>query len=309
MTVLANPPGQEEEKTREPGRAGPYEDGEFQTGSRSLGPEFDWRTRFRTEALAYATKLGKQWGIPDFTMEAFIRSNIDQALNAMRAGMTRTQVEFDLEEGVGHQVPREKPLSMQEWNRAWKDGLMFLSEASGLPFWGASQGTGQGPGSGRRGPSAADIRESFDENELTAAVEEYWGAYLLEDAPNARAIARSYIDAVVATGAQQKLDFETFVVERIKQAPRYRQIYANKPEGRSELEYITPYTSMATQVLGGSSGNRKQLGSIVAGGAALGSSPDAFAERLKRTDAVKNSSGFIRSLEDTTAAVRGVLRG
>lgn len=303
-SVLQTTPGSEEEEKEAP------KPGANLTGS-LLGPEFDWRTRFRTEALAISLKLAQEWGIPDFTMEAFIRDNIDGALNAMRAGMTRTQVEFDLEEGVGRQVPRERPLSAVEWNRAWKDGLMFFSEASGLPFFSASQGgsSGRGSGSGSRGPTAAEIRQSFDENQLTKAVEEYWGAYLLEDAPNARAIARGYIDAVVATGAQQELDFETFVVGRIEQTARYRQLYANKPEGKTALEYITPYTNMATQVLGGSAGNKKQLGSIVAGGAALGSSPDAFAERLKRTDAVKDSPGFIRSLEDSVAEVRGVLRG
>jgi hypothetical protein len=299
-SVLTTPPGDEEEKkTAVPG--------ENLTGN-TLGSEFDWRTRFRTEALGYATKLGKSWGIPDFTMEAFIRDNIDGALNAMRAGMTRTQVEFDLKEGIGRQIPRERPLSIREWDRAWKDGLMFLSVKSGLPFYDPPTAPGGG-GSGSRRPTAAQLRQSFDEDQLTKAVEEYWGAYLLEDAPNARAVARGYIDAVVATGGEQEMDFETFVVGKIEQTSRFRQLYANKPEGKTPLEYITPYTNMASQVLGGSAGNKKQLGSIVAGGAALGSSPDAFAERLQRTDAVKDSSGFIRNLEDSVAEVRGVLRG
>jgi hypothetical protein len=61
--------------------------------------------------------------------------------------------------------------------------------------------------------------------------------------------------------------------------------------------------------MGGSFGRKNEVSDVIAGGAALGASADAFRQRLARTDANRNSQGFITNLEDTMRGVSQVLRG
>ena len=84
---------------------------------------------------------------------------------------------------------------------------------------GGSRSSGGG-GRGRGGPTAAEIRAKFDLDELADAVEDQWYSALLTHAPDARGLARAYVDQVVAN-PQQKLDFNTFVEKRIENTSRY----------------------------------------------------------------------------------------
>jgi hypothetical protein len=113
----------------------------------------------------------------------------------------------------------------------------------------------------------------------------------------------------VRSKGEKEIDFETFILNKAKADPRHKQIYRNKPQAMSELQYIQPYVQAAQQAMGGGQGREQAVGDVAVGGAALGASPDAFRQRLARTSAQKNSQGFIRGLEDQVRGIKDVLRG
>ena len=275
-------------------------------GNESFVP--DWRARFRTELTQMAKGWAEMFNQPVGPFQAWVLDGIDQAYAVMAPELRGSDVSFDTEEGIGTVTPRKDP-SVEQYKRAWRKGINHYSIQLGVDLLNLPKaGSGRGSG-GPRKPSAQDIRNMFDEKELTEAVKGMWGAHLLEDAPDAQGLAKQYIEAIVRTGGEKEIDFKTFVQERIKKTQRYQQIYSNKPEGMDDLEYIAPYVSAAQQAVGGGQGNKQMVGSLAAGGAALGASQDAFAGRLARTDAHTGSQGFINGLESRMREVNGVLRG
>ncbi len=162
-------------------------------------------------------------------------------------------------------------------------------------------------GGGARGPTAAEIRASFDVGQLASRAGDLWRGYLVEEPQDARGIARAYVDAVVRSGAEQKIDFDTFVVDRIKGTSRYAVMSKNKPKGMDYLNYIAPFVGSAQEILGGNQG-RGGISQVVMSAAGLGSDPQSFRERLKRSDTVTGSSGYINSLTEKVAGVSRVLR-
>jgi hypothetical protein len=156
----------------------------------------------------------------------------------------------------------------------------------------------RGRGGSGSGISAAD----FDLDQLANAANNAWRAYLLEECPDPRSIARAYVDAYLANPAQ-KLDFDTFVLGRIKQAPRFNTIYMNKPEGMDELEFISPYISAAQQLLSPDNVNRSAVA-----GARMAASPDAYASYLLKQQEVVTSAPFMQKLGERLSGLKQVLR-
>jgi len=281
-----------------------------------VGPvlsEFDWRSKLRSDLVGSVEKWAEALGVSKFALDSLVRDNMDGALKYITENVvmpnTRSSVDFDVDEGIGKVTknPSWSPDNAKDWEQIWNAGLLYFSALSGVDL--ANIGKNSGRGSGSRGPSAADIRNSFDIEQLTDAVQNLWGAYLLEDTKDARKIAKNYIDAIVASGGQKEIDFKTFVLGRMEGTARWDQIYQNKPEGQDPLQYIGPYVSMTNSVIGGGQGDKALSGSIAAGGAALGASQDAFAQRLQRTDAHTSTSGFINGIEGKVRGVSNVLRG
>jgi hypothetical protein len=169
-----------------------------------------------------------------------------------------------------------------------------------------SQPTSRGPGS--RLPTEEEIRQQFDIDHLTEVIKSMGRGALVEEFKGARALANSYVNAIVATRGQQEIDFGTFVTKHFKGTARWKQIYRNKPEGMEPEAYIAPYIAAASQALGGGMG-QNGYSDIVAGGAALGSTGADFAARLQKTDAVQNQSGFISKLESAVSGISNFLRG
>ena len=155
--------------------------------STTLKEDFDWREKFRTDAVSQLEKWSSDFGVSKFALDAFVRDNIDAAANYIM-GKQRERQEGDFRSG-GRTTDR---ISANEFQRMWEDGMTYLSRVSGLDFDGLTPS--RGPGSrGTRKPTAREIRSMFDEDQLTEATNKMWGAYLVEDNPNARAIAKSYI--------------------------------------------------------------------------------------------------------------------
>ncbi len=170
-----------------------------------------------------------------------------------------------------------------------------------------SSSSGGGGGGGSRKPTANEIRNMFDLDALTRKAEDMGRAYLVDELPNARSIAQTYIEKVVASSGEKEIDYDTFVLNQLKKSDRWNVIYQNKPDGVDPLKYISMFAGMATEMLGGNRG--KGISKIVGHGAALGASPEAFASRLSREDTVRNSSNYINSLEKLMTGASGVLRG
>lgn len=161
----------------------------------------------------------------------------------------------------------------------------------------------RGSGRGRGGPTADEIRAQFDLDQLSEEVNKMYRAYLLTDSPSARGIATAYVDAIVKN-PDQKLDFQTFVLNRIRGEARHKSIYRNKPDSVDEIEYLRPYMQSAMSMLRPQNAEEAAIG-----GAQFGADPNAFAARLMRSDEVTGSAPFINAMEQRVSSVSKVFRG
>lgn len=166
---------------------------------------------------------------------------------------------------------------------------------------GGKRTTGRGGGTRRLTPE--EIRQQFDLDQLASAVTDMYRGLLLDEPKNARAIASAYVESIVAN-PDQKLDFQTFVRNRLKKEPRYATMYRNKPRGMTEEQYMGPYLGQAMQML-----RPRDVSAIVAAGVQLGGSPQQFRERLRRDNAVTSSAPFITEFENRLNDVKGIFRG
>jgi len=160
-------------------------------------------------------------------------------------------------------------------------------------------------GSGRRGPSASEIRASFDIDELSRNITELWNGYLLEEPKDARGIAKAYVEQIVRN-PEQKLDFKSYVLRQIEGTAKYQVLSKNKGEFQSYENFIGPLLAQATAFLG--AGDPGQVSNLVGNAAQLASSPDAFVQRLGKERQVTASAPFIQGLEAQVRSVKGVFR-
>jgi hypothetical protein len=289
----------------------------------------DWIDRLRVEVGQQLRIIGPQIGLQDYVLDANWRDDIDLFIDWIDPFVAN---ETDWQRAIGNMGGTGGVLGMEgitdtlhESGFVQVDGKLNPHHQTGQQrifdaamFW-ASQKYGFDPAlfapkvpSGPRGPrkpTPQEIRNQFDVDQLTNAVTEMGRRYLVEEYPKARQVAQLYVDEVVRTGAEKTIDFETFVKARLRQTPRWQQIYRNKAAGVDELAYLDPYVRAASAAIGGGSGNTQQLSELAGGGAALGSSPDAFAARLQKTDQIQNSAGFISNLESRVSGLANFLRG
>ena len=278
-------------------------------GPETPGESFDWQTKLRTDVVSAIEKWASVLGVEKFVLDSYVRDSWDMALHYVNSKVAVLNGTWNVDPELGDDPrgPAPNVLNPAQYNAIWEAATEFYSKRLGFDVVGDVPRVGGGGGS--RGPTAAEIRSQFDMDQLEDAVQQMWGQHLFEDTTKAKSIAKQYVDAVVQNYGKKEVDFKTFVLNRIEKSPRYQMIYQNKPEGMSALEYVAPYASMANSVVGGGSGDTKRWGTLAAGGAALGASPDAFAERLKRTDEHQNSVGFINGLESRVRNIKNVLRG
>lgn len=187
---------------------------------------------------------------------------------------------------------------MVDWAINWFGGKV------GIPLRRGSSGGGGGGGGGRRGPTAADIRNQFDLKELAANINDMNRAMVFEEHKDAKGLAKKYVDAVVATRGEKKIDFATFVEEQIANTARFKSIYRKKPEHLSWSEYMGPYIGAARQFAA-----PEDADDIAIGGAQFGASPEAFRQRLNREDSVTGSAPFIQGLEGRMRELNSLFKG
>lgn len=165
-----------------------------------------------------------------------------------------------------------------------------------------NQGGGGGGGVGK----PVDIRAQFDLSQLASEVTKMSRGYLLQEHKDPRGLARAYVDAVVKN-PDQNLDFQTFVVDHLKANPRWGTLYKHKPAALDELQYIGQYTSVGQQMLGANSG--QDWSGEQAHAMALGADPQAWNERLERSNSYTSQAPFIAKLEAKVSGLSHILKG
>lgn len=191
----------------------------------------------------------------------------------------------------------------RNWLGARFPGL--LDAFSGVGASGSGRGRSGGGRGGAGGPTPDQIRAQFDLDELSDAANTMWRGLVLEDAPAARAMAKAYVEAIVAN-PEQKLDFEQFVLKQIRDTSRYKVIYKNKPASMSEQQFLQPIFQQVSQTLGAGFG--EQVADITINQARLGTSPAQLQQRLQREDQVQTSAPFLQNLGQRMSGFRGVLK-
>ena len=161
-----------------------------------------------------------------------------------------------------------------------------------------------GSGSGRRGPTPDEIRAMFDIDALADRVNQLSRMFLIQDHKDPRKVAQAYVEAIVATQAQQEIDFDTFVEKELKKDPRWNVIFAAKPDGMDEQMWIQRYVQQVSSMLGGGDESTQ----IAFEMAALGADPGGVQERLGRTRAVRSSSNWVNRFEDSVRSISEILR-
>lgn len=288
----------------------------------------NWQSDLRTEMRQQLRILGQKIGLQDFVLASAIDDDWSTLMIQLQPYYIDNEEyqEWFYNENAGSMPGM--PNHLQQYNNPTFNGrinvyhpigrqmlfdvaMQWASNRYGLPAWQSASASGSGSGrrgSGSRLPSPDEIRKQFDMDELTDSVVGMGRAYLVEELENAADIAKAYVDEVVAVRAQQEIDFETFVKKRLKKNPRWQMLYRNKPEGVDEMSYLQPYVQAAMTAMGGGD-DVSNVSGVVAGGAALGATPDSFAQRLAREDKVQSQAGFINALEQRVAGINQIFRG
>ncbi len=167
-------------------------------------------------------------------------------------------------------------------------GIPFIADVPGLiaSFQQIRQPSGGGGGGGGVGRTAI----VFDRGELIEGATERWRGMLLES-PDDSAIGSLVSDYMKDANAfwmkeAGRRDFDTFVVDRIRQQPRYNYLYSKKPGFQSETEYLGGFR----QVAGGLGLNASATLREVEAGASTGVGLAGFGERLSGIREVRTAN-------------------
>lgn len=194
--------------------------------------------------------------------------------------------------------------TLQGFNELTKAVWDFYKQKAGIDLGDFGVNRGGGGRSGPSGPSAEDIRNSFDLDQLAEGAKNIWRGLLLDDDIDARGMARSYVDAMVAGKGKKKIDFTEFIRNKAKATPRYASIYRNKPGSVSEEQFLAPYFQSALQVV-----SPDQADEIAIGGAQFGATGEQFAQRLRRSEAASSSAPFIEELQGRLMDLNKLFKG
>lgn len=247
--------------------------------------------------------VGKTMGESPQVMTAFLSNNWERILNDINTNFLQTQMTgLDGQPIDGNVFLSTVPGLKAIFNRA--KGQLQSQWSDLTNAWAALGTTSPGGGGGGGGMSAQDIRNQFDVEQLANAAQGTWRSLLLDEMEDPRGVARAYIEQVVKTGGKQKMDFETYVIQRAKNTARYSAIYKNKPASMSEAQFLMPYFNAAQQMVG----STDEAASLGIEGARVGASSAGFQARLARTDANTKSAPFISGMENRMRDVRKVFR-
>lgn len=136
---------------------------------------------------------------------------------------------------------------------------------------------------GSGGGGATRTAQQYDKRELARAVQDYWREELMEepDDGNVNAIVSGFIKDANAfwVGKAGRLDFQTYLADRVEKTERWGTLYEKKPEHLTTGEYRGQYQQAA-----GSFGMRNlSTQAEVESGLTSGAGVAGFTERVGRT--------------------------
>lgn len=142
-------------------------------------------------------------------------------------------------------------------------------------------------GPGRRGPV-------FDTAQLAEAVTNGWRHYLIDTPGNPDEIAADYVAEATAFASRGgNLDFQTWLLNTIRETDRYKTLYQRKPAELTEDDFIAQYRGTAESF----GLDTTRTAGYIEQGMAAGASASGFRERLQNERAVQvNDSGFGRQV-------------
>ncbi len=171
-------------------------------------------------------------------------------------------------------------------------------------YTGAGGRPSGGRGSGSRGPSAQDIRNRYDVEQLSQQANSIWRNILLTTPKSSRSIAKAYVDEMVRSKGEKALDYQSFVRRKAMDTNRFAVIYEDKPDELEPEAYLGRYAAAAAQIV--RPGNVED---IAIEGARIGADSNTFGARLERTDEVTGSSAYINGLENRMRNLNKVFKG
>jgi len=148
---------------------------------------------------------------------------------------------------------------------------------------------------------------TFDREAVKLYFEEQWQAYLMADLAEDKAysLADEYIEEATAFYMNRggDLSSEAWILNRIRKAPRHALLYSYKPNGVSELDYLSGFQKAAGTV---GVPERLQVGSITSS-MSSGASAVGYGLRAARSPTVFaiDPNSFISRLTKTAAASIG----
>lgn len=188
---------------------------------------------------------------------------------------------------------KNSPLQGLQLVTASSDDFGFgLKEAasSRTPIFGADEvaailaSAGFGPDSPPGGGGAGSAAPVFDRDQLRESAATLWRGMLLTEPEDTDRHVDEYVTRATQflVGEGGRLDFETFMLGRIRETPRYKMLYQNKAPGVTEQAHLAQYVNMVRD-LGFAD---RRLGQLVEQGASSGVAPQGMADRLSKTGEV-----------------------
>lgn len=146
---------------------------------------------------------------------------------------------------------------------------------------------------------------AFDRNHLIAQVEDLWHDWFLEPGEAPRPVIEGIVDSFIREarafwqGKGGQMDFDTYVRTKLREQPRWKQIYGKKLPSQSEEEFVASFQRPIAQLGQTAEFTRSQTEAAVTSGG----SPTEQLRRVMQTREVQQSGGFSRRLAET---LRGI---
>lgn len=234
--------------------------------------------------------LGVYWNQVANRINAYVSQDYTGEDYMMRNG-------FGVSAGAAMGFPQDDPEAVARMIDIAKEYLAPLWSYGPVDF-GGGRGYGRGSGGG-----AGSLRGSFDIDQLAQGIRQMWSLYLRATPNvNAHGLAKAYVDQVVANPAQT-LDFSTWVKGRMKEDPKWKFTFQNKPHGVSPEEYMQGYAGAIIGTLG----QQKGIGQAIRGQAALNATPGDVQGFLGMQDQIIRSTGFMGNIEERFRSARKIL--
>ena len=178
-------------------------------------------------------------------------------------------------------------------------GAALGADISAFAAGGSTRGGG---GGGRKSLTPQEIRNQFDLDQLASMAQDMNRQLVLDEMDNPKALAREYVEAIVATKGEKTIDYNTYVRNKIENTSRFKSIYKNKPEHLKAEQHMAPYLQLAT-----AHARPGDAADIAIGGSQFAASSSAFQGRLQREQT--KTAPFISNLESRMEGLNSLFKG